>query len=50
MKNFIIKYLRKIIDKWSNNHRYCRDVYGNLYEVEDIDENYISIKRIDPKN
>jgi len=50
MKKIIIKYLIKILDKLSNNPKYCRDIYGNLYKVEDVDDNFIKIKKVDPQN
>lgn len=50
MKKIIIKYLRKILDKLSNNPQYCRDIYGNLYKVEDVDDNFIKIEKVDPQN
>lgn len=50
MKNLIIKYLVKILNKLSNEPKVIKDIYGNLYRVEDIDDNYIKIERIDPQN
>lgn len=50
MKNLIIKYLVKILNKLSAEPNVIKDIYGNLYKVEDIDDNYIKIERIDPQN
>ena len=48
MKNLIIKYLIKILNKLSDEPKIIRDIHGNLYKVKDIDDNYIKIERIDP--